>query len=46
MFIQVIKGEVTYLLGFMSLHDGVVDLDNLNMCGHKFKNTFLLVKIL
>ena len=30
-FIQVVEGEVTCLLGFMSLHDGVVDLDNLHV---------------
>ena len=43
--IQVTKGDVTCLLGFMILHDDVLDLDNLHMCGHKFKNTFMLVQI-
>jgi len=30
-FIQVIEGEVTCLLGFMSLHDDVADLKNLHV---------------
>ena len=44
-FIQVVEGEESRPLGFMSLHNDVADLDHLHMCGHKFKNTLLLVKI-
>jgi len=43
-FIQVIEGVVTYPLGSLSLHDDVIDLDNLHMCGHKFKITLFLSK--
>lgn len=44
-FIQVVEGEVTRPLGFVSLHDDVADLNNLHVSGHKFKNTPLLVQI-
>ena len=41
-FIQVVEGEESCPLGFMSLHDDVVDLKNLHICGHKFKITLCL----
>ena len=44
-FIQVIDAEETCLLDFMSLHVDVANLNNLHMCGHKYKNTLLLVQI-
>ena len=44
-FMQVIEGEESRPLGFMSLHDDVADLNNLHMCGHKFKSTLLIVQI-
>lgn len=41
---SLIEGEVTCPVGFMSLHDDLVELNNLHVW-HKFKNTLLLVQI-